>query len=63
MSEPRHGADQEDLQRSLNARHVLLIAVGGVIGVGMFLGANSSIKTAGPAFLSPILLARFSGMW
>ncbi|CAM2753342.1 amino acid permease [Actinomyces slackii] len=37
------------LQRTLKARHVNLIAVGGAIGTGLFVGTGASISTAGPA--------------
>ena len=36
------------LQRTLKARHVNLIAVGGAIGTGLFVGTGASISSAGP---------------
>lgn len=36
------------LQRSLKARHVNLIAIGGAIGTGLFVGTGASISDAGP---------------
>lgn len=40
-----------NLERSLSNRHVQLIAIGGAIGTGLFLGAGSSIHKAGPSIL------------
>lgn len=42
---------QEDLKRGLKERHIQLIALGGAIGVGLFLGSATAIKTAGPGIL------------
>ncbi|SFH09105.1 L-asparagine transporter [Desulfotomaculum arcticum] len=42
---------KEDLHRGLRERHIQLIALGGAIGVGLFLGSASAIKTAGPALM------------
>ena len=42
---------KEDLQRGLQERHIQLIAIGGAIGVGLFLGANEAIQQAGPALI------------
>jgi AAT family amino acid transporter len=39
---------QEDLQRGLKDRHVQMIAIGGTIGVGLFLGSATAIQKAGP---------------
>ena len=41
------GADG-GLQRNLKARHVNLIAIGGAIGTGLFVGTGASISGAGP---------------
>lgn len=42
---------QETLSRGLKNRHVQLIAIGGAIGTGLFLGAGKSIHLAGPSIL------------
>lgn len=42
---------KEELARGLNDRHIQLIAIGGAIGVGLFLGSAQAIQTAGPALL------------
>src|SRR5437764_12085729 len=46
MSQP--GAD---LSRNLRNRHIQLIAIGGTIGVGLFLGSARAIHNAGPGLL------------
>ncbi|CAK1224957.1 amino acid permease [Fructobacillus tropaeoli] len=43
--------DQTGFARTLSHRHVAMIALGGTIGTGLFLGAGSSIHKAGPAIL------------
>jgi AAT family amino acid transporter/D-serine/D-alanine/glycine transporter len=37
---------QEDLHRGLKDRHVQMIAIGGTIGVGLFLGSAMAIQKA-----------------
>jgi amino acid transporter, AAT family len=44
-------ATESGLTRSLRARHVQLIAIGGTIGVGLFLGSARAIQSAGPGLL------------
>jgi len=52
MSENKGGAIHgEELERGLEERHVQLMAIGGAIGVGLFLGSARAIQTAGPALL------------
>ena len=41
----------QGLARGLRARHVQLIAIGGTIGVGLFLGSAQAIHRAGPGLL------------
>lgn len=40
-----------NLERQLKPRHIELIALGGTIGVGLFLGSASTIQMAGPSVL------------
>ena len=40
-----------DLARNLRNRHIQLIAIGGTIGVGLFLGSAKAIHNAGPGLL------------
>jgi amino acid transporter, AAT family len=46
-----NGATESGLTRSLRARHIQLIAIGGTIGVGLFLGSARAIQSAGPGLL------------
>ncbi|KAL6937953.1 glyceraldehyde-3-phosphate dehydrogenase 1 [Hanseniaspora osmophila] len=39
------------LQRHLKSRHLQMIAIGGAIGTGLFVGSGSALRTAGPAGL------------
>lgn len=40
--------ENHGLQRNLTARHINLIAIGGAIGTGLFLGTGASVSSAGP---------------
>jgi AAT family amino acid transporter/D-serine/D-alanine/glycine transporter len=42
---------EPDLSRNLRDRHIQLIALGGTIGVGLFLGSAKAIHHAGPGLL------------
>jgi amino acid transporter, AAT family len=44
-------SDQGKLTRGLKSRHVELIAIGGAIGVGLFLGSAKAIQNAGPGLI------------
>lgn len=53
----RSNALHEDLHRGLEERHIQLIALGGAIGVGLFLGSATAIRTAGPALMLAYFIA------
>lgn len=44
-------SENENLSRGLKNRHVQLLAIGGAIGTGLFLGSGRSIHLAGPSIL------------
>lgn len=44
-------ADHNELQKSLSNRHLQLIAIGGAIGTGLFMGSGKTISLAGPSIL------------
>ncbi|KAF7560110.1 hypothetical protein G7046_g4048 [Stylonectria norvegica] len=44
-----HPIQSDRLARSLSARQVQMIAIGGTIGTGLFLGTGKSLATGGPA--------------
>jgi D-serine/D-alanine/glycine transporter len=50
-------SEQKELARGLKNRHVQLLAIGGAIGTGLFLGSGRSIHLAGPPTLLPALFA------
>ena len=42
---------KEELSRGLSSRHIQMIALGGTIGVGLFMGSASTIKWTGPSVM------------
>src|SRR5271156_453554 len=46
----------EGLQRRLSQRQLTMMAIGGAIGVGLFLGSSVTIRLAGPAVILSYLL-------
>ncbi|KAI2474945.1 Tryptophan permease [Pyrenophora tritici-repentis] len=46
-----HVINEDRLRRSLSARQVQMIAIGGTIGTGLFLGTGKALATGGPASL------------
>ncbi|KAF0506344.1 amino acid permease [Pediococcus pentosaceus] len=52
-----------ELARNLKSRHVQLIAIGGTIGTGLFLGAGSSIHLAGPSILLAYIVTGLVCFW
>ncbi|MFE5325150.1 amino acid permease [Embleya sp. NPDC056575] len=55
--QPTSPTEQPRLSRSLRNRHMAMIAIGGAIGAGLFVGSGSVIKTAGPAAIVSYCLA------
>ncbi|ANU71628.1 amino acid permease [Enterococcus faecalis] len=48
---------EDKLKRSLNKRHILMIALGGTIGVGLFMGSSSTIRWTGPSVMLAYAIA------
>lgn len=48
--------DPQELSRSLKSRHIQMIAIGGAIGTGLFLGSGSAIRAAGPSIILSYLI-------
>lgn len=48
---------ERELNRGLHARHIQMIAIGGTIGVGLFMGSASTIKWTGPSVLLAYAIA------
>ena len=53
-------AQDHQLQRRLTNRHIQLIAIGGAIGTGLFMGSGQAISKAGPGVL--IVYATIGGV-
>ena len=51
--------DAPRLQRDLANRHIQLIAIGGCIGTGLFMGSGRSIAASGPSILLVYLIIGF----
>ncbi|MFT5781013.1 MAG: aromatic amino acid transport protein AroP [Pseudomonas sp.] len=56
MSQPLHTGE---LKRGLQNRHIQLIALGGAIGTGLFLGSAGVLKSAGPSMILGYAIAGF----
>ena len=50
-----------EMQRGLKSRHIQLLALGGCIGTGLFVGTGATLSVAGPAplFLGQCWIASF----
>ncbi len=47
----------KELKRGLEARHIQMIALGGTIGVGLFMGSASTISWTGPSVMLAYAIA------
>ena len=56
MDDRQHG---DELKRGLKNRHIQLIALGGAVGTGLFLGSASVIQSAGPGIILGYIIAGF----
>lgn len=61
MSEKYNNSSTEhgELKRSLSNRHLQLIAIGGAIGTGLFMGSGKTISLAGPSILVIYMIIGF----
>lgn len=57
MPGPQTAAVTVELAKSLRQRHVTMIAIGGIIGAGLFVGSSAAIAAVGPAIIVSYLLA------
>jgi L-asparagine transporter-like permease len=59
-AQPRHHraiGKEQGLARQLNERQLSMIAIGGAIGTGLFLGSALAVRTAGPGVILSYILA------
>ena len=51
--------EDESLHRGLSNRHIQLIAIGGAIGTGLFMGSGKTISLAGPSIIFVYMIIGF----
>src|SRR5215475_2703697 len=56
LPEASSGNEAEGLHRRLSQRQLTMMAIGGAIGVGLFLGSGVTIRLAGPAVILSYVL-------
>ncbi len=49
-------SEEQTLSRSLGSRHIQMIAIGGAIGTGLFLGSGEAIHKSGPSIIFSYLI-------
>ncbi|WP_425824861.1 amino acid permease [Streptomyces fractus] len=50
-TQPKQPGETPELQHTLKQRHLSMIALGGVIGAGLFVGSGAGIAASGPAIV------------
>src|SRR6201997_4386639 len=53
---PGHTGETAELRRRLTQRQLSMLAIGGAIGVGLFLGSSMTVRLAGPGVIVSYLL-------
>jgi amino acid transporter, AAT family len=61
-AQPTSASPLENLQRRLTQRQLTMLALGGAIGVGLFLGSSITIRLAGPGVILSYLLGAVIAM-
>ncbi|QIM18994.1 amino acid permease [Leucobacter coleopterorum] len=59
MSTTEVAAPHDEMQRGLKNRHLQLIAIGGAIGTGLFLGSGKLISVSGPSIIFVYMVIGF----
>jgi L-asparagine transporter-like permease len=62
MPERDSAQPSQQLQRKLTERQLSMIAIGGAIGVGLFLASNATINLAGPSVVLTYVLGAFMAL-
>ncbi|MFN5702375.1 MAG: amino acid permease [Gammaproteobacteria bacterium] len=59
MDSPLACSSNVQLSRTLKSRHVSMIAIGGIIGAGLFVGSSTAISQIGPAVVFSYAISGF----
>ena len=51
IADEKGSTQPEGLHRGLGQRQLTMMAIGGAIGVGLFLGSSATVRLAGPAVI------------
>lgn len=59
VAEAAEAPAEQSLRRNLTNRHIQLIAIGGAIGTGLFMGSGKTISLAGPSIIFVYMIIGF----
>jgi D-serine/D-alanine/glycine transporter len=59
VAQPNLSSGEPQLSRQLSNRHIQLIAIGGAIGTGLFMGSGKTISLAGPSVIFVYMIIGF----